>query len=184
MGMDLERLPAAILIVLVAFAVALGIWYLAIRLGQPKLKMIAVIIGAFPVLGFGLQIAAYFFDWGGPPDTFTTSTPGPARRETSTTRDFPVPVTGHTFVHEVELTPRAGAGQAPQGAIQLNVAVRSPKGEVLLDKTETLAPGQGQFWTSLRARFQPLEDGEHSMHLEIPTGVNEVKIKVRELRKP
>jgi hypothetical protein len=181
--MDLERLPGAILIVLVCVVVGLGLWYLAVRQHQPRLKLIAVLFGAFPVLGFGLQIAAYVFDWGRPPDTFTTATPGPASREASVTRDFPVPVTDHTVSHEVELTPRAGAGKTPPGVIQLAVIVRSPKGATLLDQTQTLAPGQGQFWSPFRARFQPLEEGEHTMHLEIPAGVDEVKVKVRELRK-
>ncbi len=181
--MDLERLPVAILIVLVSIAVAIGVWYLALRFSLPKLKAVAVLIGVFPLLGFSLQIAAYIFDWGGPPDTFTTSTPGPARRETSTTRDFPFPVTDHTFVHELELTPRAEAGTTPSGPIQLSVVVRSPKGDTLAAKAETLAPAQGQLWSPLRTRFQPADEGEHSIHLEIPAGVNEVKVKVRELRK-
>ncbi|MBZ5611281.1 MAG: hypothetical protein LAP38_23715 [Acidobacteriia bacterium] len=181
--MDLERLPTAILIVLISIVAALGVWYLAIRLNQPRLKAIAVLIGVFPLLGFGIQIASYFFDWGGPPDTYTTSTPGPASREASTTRDSPFPVTDHTVMHEVELTPRAGAGKTPPGTIQLSVVVQSPKGQTLVNTTESLAPGQGQFWSPLRTRFQPLEEGEHSMHLEIPAGVNEVKVKVRELRK-
>ena len=75
MEMDLEHLPLAILIVLIGVVAGLGVWYLAIRLNQPRLKMIAVVIGAFPLLGFGMQVAAYFFDWGGPPDTYTTFTP-------------------------------------------------------------------------------------------------------------
>jgi hypothetical protein len=86
-------------------------------------------------------------------------------------------------MHEVELTPRAGVGKMPAGAIQLTVGVRSPKGDPLVDRTETLAPAQGQFWSPLRARFQPLEEGEHNLHLEIPAGVSQVKVKVRELRK-
>ena len=181
--MALERLPGAILIVLIAAVVALGIWYLAIRLNWPQLKIIAVFIGVFPLLGFGLQVAFYFFDWGGPPDTYTTVTPGPASREKSTTRDFPFHVTDQARMEEIELTPRAGGGKTPLGTIQLLVVVRSPKGEMLVDKTETLAPGQGQFWSPLRTRFQPTEEGQHTMHLEIPTGVAEVKVMVRELRK-
>jgi hypothetical protein len=181
--MDLEHLPLAILIVLIGVVAGLGVWYLAIRLNQPRLKMIAVVIGVFPLLGFGMQVATYFFDWGGPPDTYTTVTPGPASREKSTTRDFPFPVTDHAPMEEVELTPRAGVGKTPPGTIQLLVVVRSPKGEKLVDKIETLAPGQGQFWSPLRTRFQPVEEGEHTMHLEIPTGVSELKVKIRELRK-
>jgi hypothetical protein len=74
--MDLDHLPLAILIVLIGIVVGLGVWYLAIRLNQPRLRMIAVVIGVFPMLGFGMQVASYFFDWGGPPDTYTTVTPG------------------------------------------------------------------------------------------------------------
>ena len=149
--MDLEHLQGAILLVLLSLVAALGVWYLAIRINQPRLKIVGVMIGTIPWLGFSVQIAARLFDWGGTPDTYTTSTPGPASRETSVTRDFPVPVTDHTVMHEIDLTPRAGAGKTPSGEIQLVVALRSPKGEILVDKTETLAPGQGQFWEIGRA---------------------------------
>lgn len=174
--MNLEALPGAILIVLISIAAALGLWYLSLRFRQPRLKVIAVMIGIFPLLGFGLQIAAHVFGWDRPPDTYTTSTPGPA------SRDFPFPVTDHSLIHEVELTPRAGVGNTPSGPITLHVIVRSPNAETLVDTTETLAPAQTQFWSPLRTRFQPREDGEHPMHLEIPSGVSEVKVKVRELR--
>ncbi|MBZ5605788.1 MAG: hypothetical protein LAO79_26100 [Acidobacteriia bacterium] len=180
--MNLESLPSATLIILVSIVAGLGIWYLAVWLNQPRLKAIAAVIGVFPLLGFGLQLTAHFFNWGSPPDTYTTSTPGPASREASVTRDFPFPVTDHTVAHEVELTPRAGVGKAPAGSIPLVLVVRSPNGEKLVDMTGTLAPGQGQFWVPLRTRFQPLDEGEHTMHLEIPAGVDEVKVKVRELR--
>lgn len=181
--MDLERLPTAIVIVLTAVLAGLGLWYAALRFRQPRLKMVACMVGVFPILGFGLQIAAYFFDWGRPSDTFTTTTPGPASRESSVTRDFPFHVNDPSLVHEIELTPRAAAGKTAEGTIQLTMGVRSPRGETLVDQTATLAPGQGPFWSPLRARFQPREEGEHGMHLEIPAGVDEVKVKVRELRK-
>ena len=180
--MNLERLPTALLIVAFALTAALGLWYLAVRLRQPRLKIIAVFIGGFPVLGFGLQLAAFYFDWGGPPDTYVTTAVGPPSREASVAHDLPVPVTNHTLTHEVELTPRAGIGKMPRGSVQLSVVLRSPNGKTLLEKTETLAPAQGQFWFPLRAQFVPSEEGEHSMHLEIPAGVGEVKVKVRELR--
>ena len=42
--MDLEHLPLAVLIVLIGVVAGLGVWYLAIRLNQPRLKMIAAVI--------------------------------------------------------------------------------------------------------------------------------------------
>jgi hypothetical protein len=180
--MHLEGLPAALIVVLVCFVVAAGLWYLAIRFRLRQLKIMAVALLAMPVLGFGLQIGSHYFGWFDPPD-YETTTPGPASREASTIREFPFPVPNPEYPHQIELTPRSNSGQNPADSIPLHFIVRTPKGDVLAEKQATLAPGAGRDWTPLRMEFQPAEAGDYLLHLDIPSGVNSVKVRVHELRK-
>ena len=181
-SLNLEGLPVAIIVILVSFIVGAGLWYLAIRFRQGRLKIFAVVIAVFPIFGFGMQIAAHVFGWYDPPD-YVTETPGPASRETSMVREFPFPVPNPEFPHQIELTPRAQAGQKPTDSIPLHFIVRTPKGDILAEKQETLAPGSGMYWSPLRMEFQPVEAGEYLLHLDIPNGVNGVKVRVHELRR-
>jgi hypothetical protein len=180
--MNVEGLPAALIVVLVCFVVAAGLWYLSIRFRLRQLKIIAVAIVAAPVLGFGVQIGSHYFGWFDPPD-YETTTPGPARREASAIREFPFPVPNPEFPHQIELTPRPPTGQQPTSSILLHFIVRNAKGEILAEKQEALAPGSGRDWSPLRMDFQPTEAGESMLHLDIPKGVDSVKVRVHELRK-
>jgi hypothetical protein len=177
-----EGLPVAIIAILISFIVGAGLWYLAIRLGKTRLKVFAVVIAGVPIIVFGLNIAADIFGWSDPPD-YVTETPGPASRETSTVREFPFPVPNPEFPHQIELTPRVAYGEKPTSSIPLHFIVRTPKGEILAEKQETLAPGTRNYWSPLRTQFQPVEAGEYLLHLDIPSGVKAVKVRVHELRK-
>ena len=125
-AMNLEGLPAALIVVLVCFVAAAGLWYLAIRFRLRQLKIMAVAIVAAPVLGFGFQIGSHYFGWFDPPD-YVTTTPGPARREASVIREFPFPVPNPHFLHQIELTPRSDTGQRPGSSMTLHFIVRTPK---------------------------------------------------------
>jgi len=118
------------------------------------------------------------FGWSDPPD-FQTEPPGPASREASIIREFPYP----GFPHQIELTARSESGQNASGSIPLHFIVRTLQGDILVEKQETLAPGNGRYWSPLRMQFQPVEAGEYLLHLDIPSGVGSVKVRVRELRK-
>ncbi len=177
-----DPITREILVLLILAVAALGVWYLAVRFNRPGFKAMAGMLGALPVLIIGVQIGFHFFDWGISTD-FKTSAIGPPSREASVTREFPFQVNDKSALQEIELTPKAHTGSAPSGPIQLKVSVLSPSGETMLDKTETLAPGQGLYWSVLRTNFQPAEYGAHTMHLEIPSGVDEVKVHVREVEK-
>lgn len=181
--MDPETIERIVILVLAGLVVMMGLWYLAVRLNQPRIKMFALMFGGFPLLAAGVTLSDYFFDWSNTAHTFTTYTPGPAAHEASVTRDFPFPVTDPNYQHEVMLIPSASEGEAPTQPIKLVVAVRSPAGMPLLDKTESLEPMSAQYWATMRARFQPVEQGDHMLHLEIPAGVHEVQVEVREVRK-
>jgi len=180
--MNLEGLPVALIVVLVCFVAAAGLWYLAIRFRLRQLKIMAVAIAVTPVLGFGVQIGSHYFGWFDPPD-YRTTTPGPARREASVIREFPFPVPNPSFLHQIELTPRSDTGQRPASSIPLHFIVRAPNGDILVEKQATLAPGEDTPWTPLVVDFQPVDAGEYLLHLDIPKGVESVEVRVHELRR-
>jgi len=180
--MDLEHLQGYILIVLIFAVAALGVWYLAVRFNQRRLKIIAVMLVVFPLLAIGLGIASSVFDLGVSSE-FNDTAVGPARGEASVTREFPFQVNDETALQEIQLSPRTRAGDTPAAPIQLKMSVLSPSGKTMVEKTETLAPAKGLYWSVLQANFQPIEHGEHSMKLEIPSGVSEVRVRVREIKK-
>jgi hypothetical protein len=180
--MSLEGLPSALIVILMCFVVAAGLWYLAIRFRLRQLKIMAVAIAVTPVLGFGLQIGSHHFGWFDPPD-YQTTTPGPASREASVIREFPFPVPNPRFLHQIELTPRSDTGQRPASSIPLHFIVRTPNGEILAEKQATLAPGEDTHWAPLLMDFQPVDAGEYLLHLDIPKGVESVEVRVHELRK-
>src|SRR5215467_10428190 len=100
------------------------------RFKAPDLKTFAVIVAIFPVVGFGLQIAAYYFDWGVPNDNFKTSVAGTAHREPSTVREFPMYFNNPGIPHTIEFTPRAHLGENAVGQVTLEVELRTPQGAV------------------------------------------------------
>ncbi len=53
----------------------------------------------------------------------------------------------------------------------------------LAEHEETLTPRTGRYWSPLRAQLQPVDAGEYLMHLDIPSGVGSVRVRVHELRK-
>jgi len=140
------------------------------------------VIAGIPIVVFGLNIASHVFGWSDPPD-YVTETPGPASRETSAAREFPFPVPNPGYLHQIELTPRSKYGQNATGSVALHFIVRTPQSEILAEKQETLTPGTGRYWSPLRMQFQPVEAGEYLLHLDIPSGVGSVKVRVHELRK-
>jgi len=179
----LEGLPSALIVILVCLVAAAGLWYLAIRFRQPRLKTFAVAIVIVPVVGFGLQIGSQLFGWFDSNPDFETTATGRVSPDGSMISEFPFPVPNPGFVHQIELKPRSSSGQTPTVSIALHLILRTPKGDVLAEKQETLAPGTDRYWSPLRTEFQPVEAGEYSLHLDVPAGVAYVKVRVHELRK-
>ena len=97
--MDLEHLQGYILIVLIFAVAALGVWYLAVRFNQRRLKIIAVMLVVFPLLAIGLGIASSVFDLGVSSE-FNDTAVGPARGEASVTREFPFQVNDETALQD------------------------------------------------------------------------------------
>ncbi len=171
--MNPDQLPAAIVLALICVILALGLWYLGVRRGSLKAKQFAVMIGIVPVLVIGLQLANEWFGWGNPAEFRTTTTTNEAR----------IPVTNPDVKHQLVLTPKAWGGKAPSEPLRLHYAVQSPKGEILAQGEQELAPAQKLRWSPLRAEFQPREEGEHKLILEVGKPAFGVDIIVRELRK-
>jgi len=180
--MNLEQLPATILFVLVVLVAGLGLWALAIRFNSSRLKIIAVMVGGFPILGLTLQLALSRVGVSYRPD-FKTSTPGPPSRDAFVNRDFPFPVNNPNVQHELDLTPTPRAGDVVAGQVAIECIIRSPQGVVLGEIHQTVAPAQGRAWSTITARFQPTEAGEHSLSLRIPQPVGGVNVVVREISK-
>ena len=163
----------AILLALICVVLALSLWYVGVRRGSLKAKQFAVMIGIMPVLAIGLQFANEHFGWRNPPEFRTTTTTDEAR----------FPVTNTDVKHQIELTPKAWGSNSPSQPVRLHYALRSPKGEILAEGEEELAPAQKLQWSPLRAEFQPREEGEHQLILAVGKPAGSVDIIVRELRK-
>lgn len=180
--MDLEQLSGAIIFPLIGIVAGLALWGLGIRLRQRRIKQFAVLLGLMPVLLVGLQFASEYFGWNNP-DTFHTSTPGPASGGQSVTQQFPFPVTDAGYVHEIELTPNARQDRPSSDPVLIRFEVQDPKGETIAQGEQTLTRAAGFVWTPLRARFQPRGEIEHKLIIQIPQPVSTLDVKIRELRK-
>ena len=179
------RVNGLLWIVVICVLVPGALWYLAVRRRRPQLKLwaAAVEVTALIVLGIDLgQTHCGRFV----PDTYETTAVGPARREAtpSVAREWPYPVNADEAgrQHLLEFTPVARAGEQAAGPLILRYEVRSPKGEIVAQGRETVMPAQGDKWSTLRTQFQPRDEGEHTMLLEIPKPAGEVKVKIRVLK--
>ena len=177
--MALEQLPAQIILTLVCIILALGLWYLGLRLNTSGPKIVAVGIGFIPVLTFGLQFASPRFST---PD-YRSVAIGPTSREPATSTSIPLPVIHADVQHELQLTPHIRGGNPPDKPVHLKFRVRAPNGDMLAEGEADPAPAQGLRWQPVKAPFQPRETGEHTLTVEIPQPVSSVDVIVHELRK-
>ncbi len=178
-SVDLEQLPALIILTLVCTILALGLWYLGLRRNTSGPKVIAVAIGFIPVLTIGLQFASPKYRT---PD-YRSVVMGPTSREAATSTSIPLPVIHPEIQHELQLTPNIRGGNPPDKPVHLKFQVRSPQGETIAEGEGNLAPTQRLRWLALKAQFQPRQKGEHTLTVEIPQPVSSVDVIVRELDK-
>jgi hypothetical protein len=179
--MPLEQIPGAILLTLIAILIAMGLWYLGLRFRSLKTRQAAVMVALLPVLGIGVQLGSTWLGVGRPIE-FHDGAAGPPSREASVVREGPFPVNDASVRHRLELTPEIRGGDPPTKPVRLGFTVRSPKGEILAQGESELSPAKGLHWAPLRAEFQPKEEGEHSLKLEIFNPASSVDIRIRELR--
>ena len=180
----------AILAALAFVLVGLGLWYASIQFNKPGLKTVGILIGAFPIVGFGLQIAASYFGWGEPTDNYRTSVAGTAHSEKTATREFPMYFSNPEIPHSIEFTPKAYLGENALGDVTLSFELRTPKGEIATSGGGTVAPdphkdgdGKNDRWQIFRASFEPPVEGSYTMKLVMPNPVGGVDIEVKELKK-
>ena len=176
---DLSRIVPAAIFVLVLESIAMGLWYLSLRLERRRLKRWAVAVGLLPVLALGSRLANDYL--AGSYDTFRTSTPGPPGRKGSTTRQIPFPVNEGRSVQQISVTPRASLEELPAGPVPLGYWLKSPQGETLAQGEEQLAPGQGTRWQPLKATVETQQPGTYMLLLEIFGPVDVADIEIREL---
>ena len=185
--MDTASSPSplgAILLTLICAVIALGLWYAAVRFNKLQFKLMAVMIGAMPVIGLGIQFGSSWFGWfQTTPEFRDAAVLGPPNRKGDVNDETRFPVNNPQFAHEIQLTPKVwGANPAPSEPVRMRYIVRSPKGEVLAQGEQEFAPAKGLRWATESVRFQPREYGDHMLVLEVPNPVGSVDIRVRELR--
>jgi hypothetical protein len=178
--MSIEQLFWPALATLIGVVAAMQLLYWSARTGHRVLRQLAVIVALAPPLGFGARFAWQELGLNRPPE-FRTSTPGPAGRSPSVTREFPFPVNASGVLHELVLLPRLRGDQLPPGNAHLRFVVRSPKREIVAEGEQDLVP-QGLGWAAVLKEFQPNETGEHSLTIDIPNPVDVLDVIVREAR--
>jgi hypothetical protein len=192
--MDAEQTSGAILLTLVCVVGALGLWYCGVRWNRLGFKQLAVMLGIAPVIGLGLQIFGPYLTQ----VEYRVYADGPTLRQSSTATTVQLNVTNPELQQRFDLVPRIRGENHPQQPVHLKFTVRSPREDSLAEGEGDLAPAKpewrwsGHFWPvrweplrwqPLRGEFQPREEGEHTLTIEIPQPVRSVDIFVRELRK-
>jgi hypothetical protein len=192
--MDTEQTTGAILLTLICVVGALGLWYCGVRWNKLGFKQVAVMVGIAPVIGLGLQLLGPYLTQ----VEYRVYADGPTLRQSSTTTTVQLNVTNPELHHRFDLVPRIRGENPPQKPVHLKFTVRSPKGDILAESGGDLAPANPEWkwlghlwpvrweplrWQPLRGEFQPREEGEHMLTIEIPQPVRSVDIFVRELRK-
>jgi len=188
--MDAEQVPQAVTFTLVFLVAALGLWYCGVRFNKLALKQIAVMLGMAPVIMLAIQIFGPYLTQ----IDYRVYADGPPPDQPSTTATVRLNVNNPELRHRFELVPRIRGNDPPQQPVHLKFTLRSPKGEALAQREGDLAPAKWEWyrwrnsgapmrWNPLRGEFQPQEEGEYTLAVEIPQPVQRVDIFVRESRK-
>ena len=182
--MDGEQISSSLLLIRVGVVLALALFSLGVRRNNLALKQIAVALGVVPMLVSGWNIAYTSFGWD-VHDFRTSMVVGSweRRSETSVTDKTTIPVTNAERKHQLVLTAKTWGGLVTTQSVRMHYTLQSPKGEILATGEQDLAPTQKLRWQPLRVDFQPQEEGDHQLILEIPRPVGSVDMIVRELRK-
>ena len=174
--MEHDHITGAILITLICAILALGLWYLGIRLNKGILKIWAVCVVLFPLLGIGVQFIPT-----PKPEFRDTTVLGPARDKTTfTTTETRFEVTAAQAVHQMELTPKAWGSYQPADTVRMAYQVRSPSAEIVGKGEQDFAPTQRLRWTTSQTTFTAREAGTYTLILTVPPQVGSVDIRIRE----
>jgi len=187
---DSQLIHVVITFAVVGILVPATLWYLAIRLGKPQLKMWGAVIGVTYTLLFAVNAAHEWLDWF--PNVYETYLAGPNQRTrgTSAVSDASYRVNEAGSRHELVLTPVANYDEPAMGPVTIVFEVHSPSGRVVAKGQQTLAPAKNHWtpirankaatWTPLKTEFTSPEDGDHKLIVEIPRPVRKVRVEITE----
>ena len=187
---DSQLIRAVITFAVIGVLVPATLWYLAIRLGKPQLKMWGAVIGVIYTLLFAVNAAHEWLDWF--PNVYTTYVAGPNERArgASVVSDAQYHVNEAGSRHELVLTPVANYNEAAVGSVTIVFEVQSPSGRVVAKGQQTLEPAKNHWtpirankaatWTPLKTEFTSPEDGDHKLIVEIPRPVRKVRVEIAE----
>lgn len=174
----------ALIFTLVCLLMATLIWYRVLPVNKRGRKVLAVLLGAFPIVGFGGQLVMYygseFFGWFGPSDAFRTTATGAARSEKEAVREFPIDIDNDGQPHSLDLTPKANFGESAAGQVTVSMELRSPRGEVVKQHDAMVGPDHGDAWKTATIEFTPPQAGRYLLKLVIPNPVGQVLVAIRE----
>ncbi|MBM3760478.1 MAG: hypothetical protein FJW36_09560 [Acidobacteria bacterium] len=177
--MELSDIVALAALAGFGLVVYLGFAVLLLKKPNPSLKMIRLML----LLSIGMAMAGIgiraWVKMKGPPD-FATMTPGPAQGVESITQVVEFPVNDTSSTHVVELTPMAL--QIAIGTARIVDRVYDPEGKVLSEGTQIATGGEGKEYQTLRFSLDAAMAGSHKLFVEIPKGVDQVRVVVKEVR--
>lgn len=177
--MELSDIVALAALAGLGWVVYLGFAVLLLKKPNPTLKMIRLML----LLSIGMAMASVglrvWFRSAGPPD-FVTDAVGPARGVESISQLVEFPVNESSSTYLVELTPLAL--ESANGTVRIGNRVLNPKGKVLSEGAQVAAGGAERTYQTLRFSLDAAEAGPHKLFVEIPNGVDQVRVVVKEVR--
>lgn len=162
-----------------SLALYLAMYVLAIRMQKPMLRIYggrAALVIAAVVVANGLN--AYLQNQG-PPD-FVTEVPGPPTGSASTLREVNFHIHDGSLTQLVEITMRAEF--EAKGNLSLICRVLDPQKKMLKLVEQEVVPAGGKLWSAMRFEFQAETAGEHMLAVEIPKGVDIMRVVAKELK--
>jgi len=177
--MELRDIVALTGLAGLGLAVYLGFSILLLKKPNPSLRMLRLMV----LLSIGMAMPAIgiraWVKMKGPPD-FATMTPGPAQGVESITQVVEFPVNDASSMNVLELTPLAL--QIAIGTVWIVCCVYDPEGKVLSEGAQVAAGGAERTYQTLRFSLDAAEAGPHKLFVEIPNGVDQVRVVVKEVR--
>lgn len=177
MGMEIEHIITLVALTATVAVVYLGCWAASLKTGKKSIQVAGTkvsLVALIPIVMLGI---AWGVNDAGPPD-FQQRVPGPATGTGSTLREVRFPVNDWRNGQEVELT--MIASEVAKGNLNVPYLVQGPDGKELANAEQVVQPAAGANWQPIRFQFASERSGDHKLLVEIPAGVDMMKIVVKE----
>lgn len=157
------------------------IYFLGWRFRRKAIRTTALFLIAFPILilGFSLSRSLYHSDASG----FSGTASHRNKRDSPATTTLTIPIANPGLTQTLDLSPFAANDQIAEIPITIHATLASPRERTILDEIITFAPTTTRLWTPIRRTFATTEDGDHTLTLVIPAGVDAVNVEVEEVKK-